>query len=141
MCDGGTVGCPLPSDQKIASPGRLAPGPGLIFVKRLHASLGGDVRAAGKHGIKQLLLILEVIVQQCMANFDALGDVLQSHAIESVLGEQVLGRVEYLLDRRGALFGVAGAAVGFQVLGQKPVIALFLGPALSQSDLNSNAVD
>ena len=44
---------------------------------------------------------------------DALGDVLQRHAVQAVLGEQVLGRVEDLLDLLGALLRLLGAPAGF----------------------------
>jgi hypothetical protein len=48
---------------------------------------------------------------------DLLGHVLQGHAVEPVLGEQIFGRVEDLLHRLGALLGLGGASPGFHVFG------------------------
>ena len=44
----------------------------------------GDDRAAREDGVEQLLLVVEIIVQQRVVDADALGDVLQRHAVEAV---------------------------------------------------------
>ena len=82
----------------------LAPARGVVLVQNLHPPFAGHGGAAREDGVEELLLVLEVVVQQRVVDAHQLGDVLQGDAVETVLREQVLGGVEDLLHRLGALF-------------------------------------
>ena len=71
-------------------------------------------RAAREHRVEQLLLVDEVVVEQRVVRADALGHVLERHAVQAVLGEQVLGRVEDLLHLLGALLHLGRAPARFR---------------------------
>ena len=86
---------------------RLAAGRGVIVVERLHPPLAGHDGTAREDRVEQRLLVVEIVVEQRVVDADALGDVLQRDAVQAVLGEQILGRVEDLLHRLGALLGLA----------------------------------
>jgi len=77
----------------------------------------GDHRATREHGIEKFFLILEIIIQQGVVNFHTLRHVFQGHAVKTVLGEQVLGCIEYLFHCGGALLGFSRASRGFRVFG------------------------
>ena len=55
-----------------------------------------------------------------MVDADPLGDVLQRDAVEAVLREQVLGRVEDLLHRLGALLGFSRCGAGVSLVTVTP---------------------
>jgi hypothetical protein len=45
-----------------------------------------------QHGLEQLLLVLEVVVDQALVQAGALGDAVHARAAEAELGELVAGR-------------------------------------------------
>ena len=85
--------------------GRLSSAGLVVGIQRRHPQFARHLRAAGEHGIEQLLLVGEVIVHQRVVDAHALGHILHRHAIEAVLRKQVLGRVEDLLHHFRALLG------------------------------------
>ncbi len=94
----------------------FALGRGVIILQRAHTPLAGDDRAPREHRVEQGLLVREIIIEQRVVDADRLGHILQRHPIEAVLGEQILGRIQDLLDRLGALLGFLGAAPRFDML-------------------------
>src|SRR3546814_7073084 len=83
----------------VCSSDLLAAGRLVVIVERLHPALARHRRAAGKHRIEQLLLVVEIIIEQRVMDADALGDVLERHAVQAVSREQIFGGIEDLLGR------------------------------------------
>src|SRR5262249_54837139 len=96
---------------------RSAVGLGVVGVERGHAPRPRDHRAAREHRVEQLLLVDEVVVEQRVMRTHAPGHVLERHAVQAVLGEQVLRRVEDLLDLLGALLQFRWALACLQLVG------------------------
>ncbi len=85
---------------------RLARRAFIVFLQRLHPAVAGYMGAPFEDRLEQGEFVLEVIVHQRGVDTDLHGDIAQRHAIETVLGKEIFGRVQNLFQRLGALLGL-----------------------------------